>query len=152
MSEQPLADHLPYIHAVEAALEAAGVETEGIGGLPHWADPGPDHGRGAAVHLAGPMYWGRDEYAETVYLTVEWHETRGWYVHDTFEPGAVRGQAHNYMGLGLGIVPPPEEVARRVAEGLTEDGRLRDRGHTERKTGSYDAELEELLAAWEKKG
>lgn len=148
MSTQPLSDHMPYVIAVRDALKAVGLKTEGVGGLAHWAEPGPGEGRNASIHLSGLMYWSREEYDNTIELTVEWHETRGWYIHDTHELGAVRGDGHRYMGLGLGIVPTPAEVAARVAEGFADGAEHFDRGHTERKTGPYDAELEELLAGY----
>ena len=135
---------MPYVLAVRDALNAAGVETEAVGGMP----PGTPTGRSASIYLAGVMYWGHEDFEETVSLTVEWREERGWTIHDTFEPGAVRGQAHGYYGLGLGIVPTPADVAGRVAEVFAPDGRMWDRGWTERKTGAYDGELEVLLAGY----
>jgi hypothetical protein len=135
-------DHYGYIDAVVRVLKALGIESEGLVSIAP-----RESKRATGIRLDSEVYWDNDRFNDTFYIDVEWDEELGWTLHNTREPGAVRGYWHDRYGLGLGLVPEPGEVARCV-ERMFKTELLWDRKHERRKATDYDPELEAALAAY----
>ncbi|GLZ81962.1 hypothetical protein Afil01_67690 [Actinorhabdospora filicis] len=138
-----MTDPTPYLGICVAALEAAGVEISGIGALAHPV-------RSRRFRVGGAWRMALMDHDDTFYdAGLGWHEETGWTVHETSEPGAVRGYLHTDYAIGSGIVPAPAELAAEMlALGRDMSGLSRRDGDWKARRASVpDPALEAALAS-----
>ncbi|GAB3984355.1 hypothetical protein GCM10029978_093820 [Actinoallomurus acanthiterrae] len=135
-------DHRGYGEAVIRELQALDIWVEGHLGIQQSASK-----RAMSISLDPLQFWDNRRFENTIRVGLEWDEEQGWTVLDTNEPGAVRGLAYTYYGLGMDLVPEPAEVARTV-EALCADESFSDRSiYKRRRAEDHDPEFEAALAA-----
>jgi hypothetical protein len=140
VTEHDRTDPRPYVQAVVRELDAHGVKTQGTGDARR-----PK--RAMWIGIDDVTVWESFNWADLG--VVEWDEELGWTVSLAHEPGAVRGREHARHPLGLGLVPPPADVASYVARMFATGGdRTWNPRPAYRSAADHDPELEAALAAY----
>ncbi|MFI7135995.1 DUF6292 family protein [Nonomuraea sp. NPDC050153] len=143
MIQQERIDPRGYVEAVAGALRALDADVSNP--RPVKLDPPI---RAMRLWPSRSDYWDNEEFEDAFQLTIEWDEEYGWHLYAIEEPGAVRGMVHVHYEVGLGLVPEPDLVARRIQEALTGESNLfTGRGRRLREAATHDPELEARLAS-----